>query len=298
MKSKSLPYRILKFNRLGIKMRFKKTEFNFELYHLMKYLKSCSSISWKTALNDLKMLAYDDVPLSYIIRAHPFLNTNLSISQKVLIPRNETEEYIMALITQIKSFQLKNLSANPIQILDLCSGSGCISLALACNLKRVELTAVDNLSRCCINSRTNINRNMDMMKSMESLVHVIQGDVFSEDLKLDQKFDLIISNPPYIPRNKIKRVDSNVLKFESHTALFPTTCIRNGIQFHSRILSISQTLLRKSSDNSKSGLPKIILEIDGKDQIGPLKRVLKSLNLKNYYFRNDLRKFPRSLWVY
>lgn len=298
MKSKSLPYRILKYNRLGIKMRFKNPEFNFELHHLMKYLKNNKCVSWKMALNNLKMLAYDDFPLSYIIKTHPFLNTNLYIASKVLIPRNETEDYVAELIDQIKSLQSKNVTAEPFKILDLCTGSGCISLALACNLERVEVTAVDKLIRCCMNARTNINRNMHMIKAMQSQVNVMQGDLFSEVFKLDQKFDLIISNPPYIPRNKIKKVDSNVLNYESHAALFPTTCIRNGTHFQSRILNISQTLLRKNSPYTDGDFPKIILEIDGKDQINPLKRILKSLYLKKFYFRNDLRNIPRSLWIY
>ena len=296
MKSKLLPYRILKYSRIGIKMRFKTPEFSFELYHLMKYLNDCGSVSWKMSLNNIKMLAADDVPLSYIMKTHSFLNTNLSIFPKVLIPRNETEDYIMTLITQIKSSQFKN--TEPIRILDLCSGSGCIALALACNLKRVEITAVDKLSICCINARLNINRNLSMIKYMQSQVNIIQGDLFSKDFKLDQKFDLIISNPPYIPRNKIKNVDRNVLKFESHTALFPTTCIRNGTNFHSRILRISQTLLRKGYNYSKNRFPKIILEINGKDQIRPLKRVLKTLNFSKFEFKNDLGNVPRSVWIY
>lgn len=279
-------------------MKFKNPEFNFESYHLMKYLKNNKCVSWKMALNSLEMLAHDDFPLSYIIKAHPFLNTNLYIAPKVLIPRNETEDYVAELITKIKLLQSKNVTAESFKILDLCSGSGCISLALACNLERVEVTAVDKLIRCCMNLRTNIKRNIQMIKDMQSHVNVMQGDLLSETFKLDQKFDLIISNPPYIPRNKIKKVDTNVLKYESHSALFPTTCIRNGTHFHSRILNISQTLLRKGSPYSDGDFPKIILEIDGKDQINPLKRILKSLYLKKFYFRNDLRNIPRSLWIY
>ena len=297
MKSKLLAYQILKYHRLGLKIKFKNPEFSFELHHMMNYLKNINAISWRMALDNLKILVYDGLPLSYITKTHPFLNTNLCISPKVLIPRNETEDYIMELITKIKKLQSMKVIKEPIKVLDLCTGSGCISLALACNIEEIEVTAVDKLVKCCINVKTNLNRNIDMIKSMRSSVNVIRRDLFG-DFNLNQKFDLIIANPPYIPRNKIQKVDSSVLKFESHTSLFPATCVRNGIHFHTRILNISKTLLKKTDSHLETYLPKIVLEIDGKDQIGPLKRLLKSFHCKKFWFRKDMINIPRSLWIY
>lgn len=274
----------------------KKSEMNFEMYHLMKHLKKDDRISWKNALNKIHMLAIRDVPLSYITKYHPFLNTELSILPRVLIPRNETEDYAMKLVAHIKSFRSEN--SEPIQILDLCTGSGCIAIALASNIKQVEVTAIDKSRKCFINTKINIDRNSSTMESLDSKVNIKRADLFGEDFKLEQKYDLIISNPPYIPRNQINKVDKNVLKFENHDALFPSTCIRNGTNFHSRILYLSQFLLRKDFVQSQHSLPKIVLEIDGKHQIEPLKRVLKSLNFQKYEFRNDMRNIPRSLWIY
>lgn len=296
MKSKILSYRILKFNRLDINVKFQKPELNFELYHLSKHLNNYDRPSWNAALNKIKRLVIDDVPLSYLMKAHPFLNINLSVFPKVLVPRNETEEYTAALISRIKT--TRSTETEPLRILDIGSGSGCIALALACNLERTEVTAVDKSRRCCINAMLNVTTNLSLLKTFKSSVNIKRADFLSTDLILDRRYDLIVSNPPYIPTNKKKKVDFNVLKYESHNALFPKTCIRNGTYFHLKILTKAHKLLRRSSDFSAKNLPRIVLEIDGKEQIAPLKKALKALNFQKYYFRKDVRKVPRSVWIY
>lgn len=294
MKLKCLPYKILKLNRINIGFRLPEPESNFEVYHLLKFLNKDVRISWRRGVSKLSSLLISEKPLSYILNSHPFLNTNLLIQNKVLIPRNETEQYVSDIIKRIQSERLN--SNKKLRILDICSGSGCIAIALACNLRNVEVTAVDKYLQCCRNIKSNVERNRRLLESSGSTVSLKRGNVLDSNFYLSQKFDLIISNPPYISPSQKYKVDRNVLKYESHSALFSNNSYQNGIYFHSRIIHISDMFLNPMRQLARA--PKIIMEFDGKHQVKPLSKKLKKSGFNKFKFKNDYQNIPRSVWIY
>lgn len=293
MWSRSISYRLLKYNRIGINFNFKRPDTNFALYHLLKHVSSSKRESWKRNLTTVEQLIHDDKPLSHVIGSHPFFNTTLKLYPKVLVPRNETEDYVHKLIHIIKKY--RSDESKNIRILDLCSGSGCIAIALACNLNNADVRAIDKSRKCCLNIRTNIARNLHLLSQTNSKVTVRRADVFAKNFNLEHKFDIIISNPPYIPSNFKEKVDKNVRKYESHDALFPRSCTRNGTCFHEKIIALSKKLLGK---NLNRNMPRIVMEFDGKHQVPSLRKILNFSGIMSFKFRNDLRNVPRSIWIY
>ena len=293
MKWKSLPYSILKNHRLGVQIRLKRTELNFELYHLLKQISDKSRLSWTRDLEKCMTLLIKGKPLSHILQNHPFLQTNLRIYPKVLVPRNETEDYLSCLIKKI--ILNRKLLPNTLRILDLCSGSGCIAIALASNITKIEVFAVDKSLRCCLNVISNAILNKDKITSMGSSIKIKRADLFS-NMDFLPKFDVIISNPPYIPLMRKNKVEKNVLRYENRSALFPYRNYYNGLLFHSKILEKSQKLLDLGPNLNI--LPKILMEFDGRYQIKNLKYIAKSNGFNNIKFRNDFQSIPRSAWIY
>lgn len=123
-------------------------------------------------------------PLAYITGFQPFCNLEISVTPDVLIPRPETEE----LVDWAAHFFNP---AAPLKILDLCTGSGCIALALAAQLPHACVTAVDISPRALQVARHNAER----LKLQEKITF-IESDLWE---KVQGNFDIIVSNPPYIP---------------------------------------------------------------------------------------------------
>lgn len=296
MQSKLIPYRIVKLHRIYRNFTFNRPEINFEILHLFKHIdKSNYRPSWRRSLSSTCSLLIKDKPLSHILNQHFFLTCSLYIYPKILVPRNETEEYLYNLINIIKKNRCGPQSQ--LKILDLCSGSGCIAVALASNLENVSVTAVDNSLKSCRNIILNKIINTKHIKNMNSSIIVERYDVFSDDsLTKFKDYDLIISNPPYIPSNMSDKVHQNVKKFESRCALFPYTCAESGVIFHKQILQMSDSFCKHSINASK--IPKIVLEIDGAHQIKSLIALMKRFGFYCFKFFNDSNSNVRSLWIY
>ena len=127
-------------------------------------------------------------PLAYITGFQPFCNLDISVTPDVLIPRPETEELVEW------AAHFFNPAA-PLKILDLCTGSGCIALALAAQLPHACVTAVDISPRALQVARHNAKR----LKLQEKITF-IESDLW-ENVQGD--FDIIVSNPPYIPSGEL-----------------------------------------------------------------------------------------------
>lgn len=268
---------------------------NFELYHLMRDKSFNQRLSWNNGVKLVRFLLLEGRPLSYILRNHFFLKSNLDINPGILVPRNETEEYIHFLIKKL-SATITN-GNEKFKILDLCSGSGCIALALGCSLRNVEITSIDKSYQCFLNMSQNLKLNTNILKNNNSEIYLKHVDIMSHtDLTNNEKFDLIISNPPYIQPIKKNKVEPNVLKFESHSALFPRTNSLKGLLFHLKILDLSKKILKPVDKNYE--IPRIILEFDGKYQILTLRKMLQKFGYNDFIFKKDFSNNPRSLWVY
>jgi len=202
-------------------------------------------------------------PIQYLIGNVEFLNTLIYVDERVLIPRFETEylsDKIIKLNPQHKS------------ILELGAGSGAISIALKKNLE-CNITAID------------ISEDAITLAKHNALVNNVDINFLVKDMREEPKhnYDIIVSNPPYIPKNGY--VDKNVLKYEPHLALFAED---EGLYYYKVILD------KYLNHVNKNGL--IALEIGDnlKDKLIP---ILDSYNLK-YEFFNDLQGLPRYLFMY
>ncbi|HTY13058.1 MAG TPA: peptide chain release factor N(5)-glutamine methyltransferase [Candidatus Omnitrophota bacterium] len=147
-------------------------------------------------------------PVAYIVGHQPFMGLNILVDRSTLIPRPETEELVEL---AIKTIALGGSRITHYEILDIGTGSGCISLALASKIKNAAATGVDRsakaLAVACKNAEIN---------GLSGKVRFIERDLFGA---VDRKYDLIISNPPYIPSGDIPGLMPDVRNWEPKEAL-------------------------------------------------------------------------------
>ncbi|MFT3680899.1 MAG: peptide chain release factor N(5)-glutamine methyltransferase [Ferruginibacter sp.] len=158
--------------------------------------------------NALQRLLQNE-PIQYILGETFFCGLKIKVNHHVLIPRPETEELASWILEEETGrFVKENYS-----ILDIGTGSGCIAIALKKNLI-ANVSAIDQSAEALATAKENAAAN-------ETDIHFIQLDFLSEDQwqKLPS-FDIIVSNPPYIPVSEEEKMDKNVTLFEPHAALF------------------------------------------------------------------------------
>lgn len=146
----------------------------------------------------------ENVPIQHIIGFTEFCGLKIAVNMHTLIPRPETEYLIHLVKQQTKT----NISS----VLDVCSGSGCIALALKNVYKAANVIAYELSDEAIVLSKKNAENN-------QLKVEFKKLDVLN-DLWPDNKIDLIVSNPPYIPTKEKSQIDNSVLSFEPHLALF------------------------------------------------------------------------------
>ncbi len=143
-------------------------------------------------------------PIQYILGQAPFYGYTFTVNKHVLIPRPETEELVDLI--------LKNsCKRKKINILDIGTGSGCIAITLAFKCRQAAVTAIDISSQALAVARHNARQH-------QVAVIFAEADIFS--WKTDKKFDLIVSNPPYVKESEKSQMAANVLEHEPHLALF------------------------------------------------------------------------------
>lgn len=163
-------------------------------------------------------------PVQYIVGNVDFYGYKINVDKRVLIPRFETEELVQNSISLInKYFKL------PIDILEIGTGSGCISIALKKELKEVNICATDISKEALEVAKNNAKYN-------ECNINFINTNIFDD---VNKKFDIIISNPPYISKNE--RIMDIVYNNEPHIALFAEN---NGLYFYEKIIKNSNKVLK------------------------------------------------------
>ena len=162
------------------------------------------------------------IPAQHIIGHTDFLGMQLKVDERVLIPRPETEELVDLILTENPKKNLK--------VLDIGTGSGAIALALAKNRPDWSVTATD-ISQDALELATENSKRQDLNLSF------IKSDCFSE---ISSKYDIIVSNPPYISRADEEEVGLNVLHSEPHLALFAD---EDGLAIYRRIAEESKDYL-------------------------------------------------------
>ena len=166
------------------------------------------------------------IPLQHITNMQEFMKMRFYVDENVLIPRQDTEILVEEVIKIAKKINAK-------KILDLCTGSGAIAVALAKYIKNSEITAVD-ISKNALNiAKLNAKNN-----EVEEKITFIQSDLFKNVKK--EKYDIIVSNPPYIKKDILKKLDREVQK-EPEIALDGGY---DGLDFYRKIINTADEYLK------------------------------------------------------
>ena len=177
------------------------------LLHRDDTINQSDLLKFHWAVEDLKQYR----PIQHIIGYTDFCDCRIAVSPDVLIPRPETEEIVL------RATEFLNDSGANVQegnFLDLCTGSGCIAIALAKQFPKAKVYAVDISAKALDLARKNAEHN-------HVAVEFVQSDILQETIALPcRTFDLIISNPPSIQEKERCNMERNVLEYEPSLALF------------------------------------------------------------------------------
>lgn len=209
-------------------------------------------------------------PIQYVLGETEFYGKIMKVSPAVLIPRPETEELVDLIIKE-------NYKREDLKILDICTGSGCIAIALQTNLKNNSTFALDISQEAIHMAARNAIEN-------QSRINLRECDILKEEIPWQKiSFDIIVSNPPYIGESERSLMQKNVLDHEPSLALFVKDTA--PLIFYERIIKLSKTCLEKGgrlyfeinerfgdeisalfSDNGFKDV-EIIKDLSGKDRI-------------------------------
>ncbi|MFA4991550.1 MAG: peptide chain release factor N(5)-glutamine methyltransferase [Candidatus Omnitrophota bacterium] len=175
-------------------------------------------------------------PIQYIIGKTEFYGLDFTVNRNVFIPRPETE----LLITEIMGSPSHNVTRSPVRVLDLCTGSGNIAVSLARMMPEAGITATD-ISREALNTA----RENAAYNKVHDRIKFLQGDLFdaigNESIDNNNKFDIIVSNPPYIRTGEIRLLQKEI-GFEPAIALDGGD---DGLEFYRRIAVKAPLYLKK-----------------------------------------------------
>jgi len=195
----------------------------------------------------LHKLIDDKMPLAYLIGSVPFAGATILIYPPVLIPRPETEEWTINLIERFNKLKNKKLT-----ILDLCTGSGCIAVALAREFHDTHIYASDISDDALACAQKNIVHN-----EVDNVV-LIKSDLFA-DLPRDIRYDLIVGNPPYINPEQWDTLSDQVTAWEDKNALVADN---KGLPIISDIIKEAPRYLKENKEMQEKRVPQLELEID------------------------------------
>lgn len=165
-------------------------------------------------MGDISRMASGE-PLQYVVGQASFYGRDFHVTPSVLIPRPETELLCRLALDFVKA------SSGSLRILDLCTGSGCIAWTMALEMPGAEVTAVD-ISEGALKVASSQDFADEIRMTGAVAPHFVKADVLSDDLPamLSGRYDLILSNPPYVMDKEKALMRTNVLDHEPHLALF------------------------------------------------------------------------------
>ena len=209
-------------------------------------------------------------PLAYVLGEWDFYGMTLQVDQNVLIPRDDT-----CAVTALAIKKALFLSSNP-RILDLCTGSGCIGLAIANRVKDAKVTLAD-ISR---EAMTVAKKNITLQK-LSGRVTCVQADALSDPAPFLGKFDMIVSNPPYITTQEMEELPKSVKDYEPHLALDGG---EDGLDFYRSIVEKWTTALVPGG--------RLYFEV-GIGQADSVLRLMRSAGYGDIQIVKDLNDIPR-----
>lgn len=145
-------------------------------------------------------------PVAYLVGHREFFSLDFLVTPAVLIPRPETETLVLEVLTLAKTLSQPRL-------VDLCTGSGCVAIAVARNCPQATVTATDCSAAALDVARANVHKHQ-----LEGRITLRCGDLFAA-LEASDRFHLVMSNPPYVPTAEIPRLAADVRAFEPREAL-------------------------------------------------------------------------------
>jgi release factor glutamine methyltransferase len=173
-------------------------------------------------------------PIQYIIGETEFCDLKFKVNENTLIPRPETSELVMKIVNRQQSTDNRLCS-----ILDIGTGSGCIAISLAKMISGSKVFALDISEKALEVAKENAINN-------EADVTFIHDDILSLRNKIDTKFDIIVSNPPYVRELEKAEMRDNVLNWEPHNALFVSD--NDPLIFYRKILEFAKTHLKENGE--------------------------------------------------
>ena len=207
------------------------------------------------------------IPLQYIINKQNFYGLDFYVDESVLIPRYDTENIVDRIVKDCK--ENKCLS-----VLDLCTGSGCIAVSLKkCGFEKVYAADISDKALAVAKHNAKLN-NADII--------FLQSDLY-ENFPKEIRFDIIVSNPPYISTDKIAELEMQVKDFEPKLALDGG---KDGLDFYKKILKLSKDFINKSG--------RLYLEI-GYDQAKEVVDLAKKEGYYNIQIIKDLSGRDRGI---
>ncbi len=257
-------------------LKLKSNYSNIERKIILSFLLNCNKLELTLIKDDIdfkivrkyKKLIKSDLPVQYLLKNSFFLENDFYVNKDVLIPRFETEELVL------KTNELLNkYFKDKINICDLGTGSGCIAISLKKLNNNFNIDAIDISKKALRVAKKNA-------KALNVNINFINSDMFS---RITNKYDCIISNPPYIYENDCNHVSENVLKYEPHLALF------GGLKYYEEILSKASEFL-----NNKNI---IALEIGYNEKEDINKIVNKYFPKAIIINTKDLNNFDRYIYI-
>lgn len=216
---------------------------------------------WNIILNQLKL----EIPIQYILGKTSFYGLEFAVNESVLIPRQETEELVDWIITSNELMK----SRSSLRILDIGTGSGCIAISLAKNIKNAIVFALDISEYALAIAKKNaVANNVEVTFIAQNIL---------ETIDLQMEFDIIVSNPPYVRNLEKHEIKKNVLENEPHLALFVED--NDALIFYKKITELAQKNLVCDGQ--------LFFEINqylGSEMV----RLLNSMNFKNIELRKDI----------
>lgn len=207
-------------------------------------------------------------PIAYIVGNREFMGLDFFVKEGVLIPRPDTEVLVEEVIELAKKKDAKN-------ILDIGTGSGAITVSLAKYLENVKVTSVD-ISDIALE----IGKRNAISNEVNDRINFVKSDLFT-NIDKETKFDIIVSNPPYIKREVIDTLDKQVKDYEPYNALEGGV---DGLDFYRAITKQAKEYLKKGG---------ILAYEVGHDQSEDVSKLMEMDGYTNIYTLKDLQQIDR-----
>ena len=230
-------------------------------YVIVNDREELDNIKEKQYLEEIKILK-KGVPIEHITHQKEFMKLSFFVDKNVLIPRQDTEILVEEVIKIAKKINAR-------KVLDLCTGSGAIAVSLAKYLPQAEITAID-----ISNEALKIAKKNAISNNVENQITFISSDMFTN--LNEEKFDIIVSNPPYIKTNVIKNLDIQVQN-EPYIALDGG---KDGLDFYKKIINESYQYLKYNGY--------LCLEIGFDQKIDVIELIENTESFTGTYSKKDL----------